>query len=577
MKFTNAVIAGGITFACAVSADDELDHPSFVPYKGKLAKDSFFEQFIDGEGWVASDARKDNVEEGETQYKGEWAVEESVVNIGYSGDKGLVVKSEAALHAISKSLPQVFDNKDNTLVLQYEVKLQKGLTCGGAYIKLLDSKGGPDATHPFSSDTPYQVMFGPDKCGITNKVHFIIRRKNPNTGEYEEKSLRVPPLARIVETSVLYTLIIKPDQDFEIRIDGEVARAGSLLDETLFLSTPKEIIDTEDKKPLDWVDDEYIPEPGSVKPDDWDEDAPYYIVDEDAVKPEDWDEDMPKRIPDPEDEEPEDWDEEEEGEWEPKMIKNPECATHGCGKWSPPKVINPDYKGKWQPELVKNPDYKGPWTPKTIPNPDYWEDKRPSDLEPIGSLGFELWTMTNSIMFDDIYLGHSIEEAETIGNATFIPKSEIERQAASADKPQAQFEPEEPQAFKQSPEESKISSIFDAAVDKAARFIEDSNNYLTSFLEEPTKTLFNRPGEAVLFSSVFLSLFSVIFGIWTSIIYLITGGSSAEDKPVEATSAQDKKKAEEVLENIKKEAEAEESETKASESEKNETKAAKRK
>ena len=30
-------------------------------------------------------------------------------------------------------------------------------------------------------------MFGPDKCGLTSKIHFILRYKNPMTGEVEEK------------------------------------------------------------------------------------------------------------------------------------------------------------------------------------------------------------------------------------------------------------------------------------------------------------------------------------------------------------------------------------------------------
>ncbi len=30
-------------------------------------------------------------------------------------------------------------------------------------------------------------MFGPDKCGMSSKVHFIVRFKNPVTGEVEEK------------------------------------------------------------------------------------------------------------------------------------------------------------------------------------------------------------------------------------------------------------------------------------------------------------------------------------------------------------------------------------------------------
>jgi len=40
------------------------------------------------------------------------------------GDKGLVIKDKAAHHAISAKFPKAIDNKDNTLVVQYEVKLQ---------------------------------------------------------------------------------------------------------------------------------------------------------------------------------------------------------------------------------------------------------------------------------------------------------------------------------------------------------------------------------------------------------------------------------------------------------------------
>lgn len=46
---------------------------------------------------------------------------------GVEGDKGLVIKDPAAHHAISAKFPKAIDNKDNTLVVQYEVKLQSEL------------------------------------------------------------------------------------------------------------------------------------------------------------------------------------------------------------------------------------------------------------------------------------------------------------------------------------------------------------------------------------------------------------------------------------------------------------------
>ena len=44
------------------------------------------------------------------------------------------------------------------------------LQCGGAYMKLLQDNKKLHAEE-FSNASPYVIMFGPDKCGATNKVH----------------------------------------------------------------------------------------------------------------------------------------------------------------------------------------------------------------------------------------------------------------------------------------------------------------------------------------------------------------------------------------------------------------------
>jgi calnexin len=240
----------------------------------------------------------------------------------------------------------------------------------------------------FSNASPYVIMFGPDKCGSTNKVHFIFRHKNPKTGEYEEKHLDNPPLARTVKTSTLYTLIVHPNNTFVIDIDGEQARTGSLLEDFLPAVNPaKEIEDPEDKKPEEWVDEARIPDPAATKPADWDEDAPYEIPDENALKPEDWLDDEPSMTPDPEAEKPEDWDDEEDGDWAAPQIPNPKCSeVAGCGKWEKPMTKNPDYKGKWTAPYIDNPKYKGEWKARTIPNPKFFEDKTPANFEPIGAV-----------------------------------------------------------------------------------------------------------------------------------------------------------------------------------------------
>jgi calnexin len=372
----------------------------------------------------------------EWAYVGEWAVEEPIVYKGMEGDKGLVIKNAAAHHAISAKFPTKIDNKGKTLVVQYEVKLQNGLECGGAYLKLLrDNK----ALHQeeFSNASPYVIMFGPDKCGHTNKVHFIINHKNPKTGEYEEKHMNSPPQAKISPVTQLYTLIVKPDNTFVIKQNGEQVKEGSLLEDfTPAFNPAKEIDDPNDTKPADWVDESRIPDPEATKPEDWDEDAPFEIVDETATMPEDWLESEPLAIPDPEAQKPEDWDDEEDGDWLPPTIPNPKCdEVSGCGPWQKPMVKNPAYKGKWTAPYVENPAYKGIWAPRKIDNPDYFEDKTPSNLEPMGAIGFEIWTMQNNIMFDNIYIGHSVEDAEKFAAETFQLKHAVEQALELAEKP----------------------------------------------------------------------------------------------------------------------------------------------
>jgi calnexin len=244
-------------------------------------------------------------------------------------------------------------------------------------------------------------------------------------------------VARTNKVTSLYTLIVKPDQTFEILINGESVKEGSLLEDFSPAVNPeKEIDDPKDKKPADWVDEVQIADPEATKPEDWDEEAPFEVVDEEAEKPEDWLVDEPTSIPDPEAEKPEDWDDEEDGDWVAPTVPNPKCAdVSGCGEWTQPLKKNPEYKGKWSAPLIENPAYKGVWAPRKIANPAFFEDKTPSNLEPMGAIGFEIWTMQNDILFDNVYIGHSVEDAEALRKETFDVKFAIEEAEEEASKP----------------------------------------------------------------------------------------------------------------------------------------------
>uniref|UniRef100_A0A4W4HHC3 Calnexin n=1 Tax=Electrophorus electricus TaxID=8005 RepID=A0A4W4HHC3_ELEEL len=387
-----------------------------VTYKAPEPKGEhyFAESFDRGtlDGWVLSQAKKDGIDEEIAKYDGKWEVEE-MKDTKLPGDKGLVLKSRAKHYAISGLLlrPFTFDTKPLIVhyTLVYEVNFQTGIDCGGAYVKLLSQS--PDLNlDQFVDKTPYTIMFGPDKCGEDYKLHFIFRHRNPKTGEYEEKHAKKPETdLRTYYTDKkthLYTLVLNPDNSFEVLIDRTVVNSGNLLaDMTPSVNPPAEIEDPDDHKPEDWDERPKIQDPDAVKPEDWDEDAPAKIPDDHAVKPEGWLDDEPEYIGDPDAIKPEDWDEDMDGEWEAPQVPNPACeSAPGCGKWERPMIDNPSYKGKWKPPMIDNPNYQGVWKPRKIPNPDFFEDLHPFRMTAVSALGLELWSMSSDIFFDNFFI-----------------------------------------------------------------------------------------------------------------------------------------------------------------------------
>lgn len=211
-------------------------------------------------------------------------------------------------------------------------------------------------------------MFGPDICGTsTKKVHVIFNYKGKNLLTKKNIPAETDQLTHV------YTLIVRPDQTYEVRIDGEKKESGNLQDDWDFLP-PKKIKDPNVSKPKDWVDDPLMDDPNDTKPADYDS--------------------VPKQIPDPEAEKPEDWDDEADGEWEPPMIDNPE------------------WKGEWKPKRIANPAYKGKWVHPEIDNPDYVDDKTIGQYSDIGALGIEIWQVKAGTIFDNFLVTDSIAEAE---------------------------------------------------------------------------------------------------------------------------------------------------------------------
>nr|XP_033795525.1 calmegin isoform X2 [Geotrypetes seraphini] len=352
--------------------------------------------------------KKDGADDDIAKYDGRWEIEELKEN-KIHGDKGLVLKSAAKHHAISAMLKKPFIFDDKPLIVQYEVNFQDGIDCGGAYVKLLSNSDNLDLEQ-FFDKTPYTIMFGPDKCGEEYKLHFIFRHKNPKNGVYEEKHAKRPEVDLKTfftdKKTHLYTLILGPDNTFEILIDQTVISKGNLLEDMVPPVNPaSEINDPFDKKPEEWDERAKIPDITAIKPDDWDEDEPSEIEDLSAIKPDGWLDDESEYIPDLNAQKPEDWDDTMDGEWEPPQIRNPKCETApGCGEWNLPLINNPKYKGKWKPPMIENPNYQGIWSPRKIHNPDYFEDLHPFLMTSFSAIGLELWSMTSDIYFDNFII-----------------------------------------------------------------------------------------------------------------------------------------------------------------------------
>ncbi|RLV91435.1 Calnexin [Spathaspora sp. JA1] len=501
----------------------------FVPFnRSLLSPNSTFEQFIytnlETSPWHISNAKK--YDEGRDEivaYKGKWELSNPIVYPGFENDLGLVLKSKAAHHAIARKLDHVISNEDGVdLVVQYEVKLQSGLQCGGAYIKLLDE--ARDYLR-FGSETSYSIMFGPDKCGNENKVQFILRKSVPeNQGEIEEFGLKWPPMTRTGDLTTLYTLIIHANQRFEIRINGEVAKAGSLIDNAnLFnppLIQPKEIIDENDIKPNDWDDRVFIPDPNAQKPEDYDEKyAHIKIPDPQATKPEEWDENEPRYIEDPQAVKPSDW----IGEWRSPLIVNPKCST-GCGKWVAPLIPNPNYVGPWFPPDIVNHNYQGVWKPRTIPNPKYREDPYPGKVRPIGGIGFELWSMDNNILFDNIYIGNSVADAELLGNETFKVKYELEFANKQENKPKIKNEPlPPPKNFDEILFDPQGSTLYQFVLFIKLfclkQWLELQDTYF-EFMLDPIGVILNNPIKIVLYTLMIIVGGAILFGTLSTMLFL---------------------------------------------------------
>jgi len=308
--------------------------------------------------WVVSNWKKSD------GTAGTWDLDAGTYATDRVAERGLHTTQDARFYAIGSKIPKPFGNKDKTLVVQFSVKHQQSIDCGGGYIKVLPD--GVDLAN-FNGDTAYNIMFGPDICGAGHRiVHFILNKRGEN------RLIKRNVNAENDEFTHVYTGVLKADNTYEIYVDGEKKQNGNIEDDWNILP-PKQINDPAQSKPADWVDDPMIDDPADVKPADWDS-VPAEIADPEAKKPDDWDSDLD-------------------------------------GEWEAPKIPNPEYKGVWRAKRINNPAYKGPWQHPQIPNPDYKPDSTLYQFESNGAVGLELWQVKAGSIFDNFLITDDLDLA----------------------------------------------------------------------------------------------------------------------------------------------------------------------
>merc|ERR1711908_255156 len=274
--------------------------------------------------------------------------------------KGLQTSQDAKFYAISAKMKE-FSNADKTLVVQFSVKHEQDIDCGGGYLKL-----GAYEPEKFQGDSKYNIMFGPDICGSsTKKTHVIFNYKEKNLDKKKEVRAESDTLSH------LYTLIVKPDNTYEVQIDMNKVDSGSLTDGWDFLE-PKQIRDPEEKKP-------------------------------------EGHDDIPAKIADPKAKKPDDWDDESDGAWEA------------------PQIDNPDYKGVWKAKRIKNPAYKGVWEAKLIDNPEYVADDTLYKYDSFSTVGIDIWQVKSGTIFDNILVTDDVDYAKAHGEKTWKAQKDGEK------------------------------------------------------------------------------------------------------------------------------------------------------
>ncbi|XP_042526550.1 calreticulin-3 isoform X2 [Dipodomys spectabilis] len=343
-----------------------------------LATVYFREEFLDGERW-----RNRWVQSTNDSNFGHFTVSSGKFYGHKEKDKGLQTTQNGRFYAISARF-KPFSSKGKTLVVQYTVKHEQKMDCGGGYVKIfpadLDQRN-------LNARSPYYVMFGPDICGFDIKtVHVILYFKN----QYHSNKKHIR--CKVDAFTHLYTLVLRPDLTYEVRIDGQAIESGSVeYDWQLTSLKNAEKAEAQARGPA---------RARGATAQDWEQ----HFLDASA---------------------PSDWNSELDGDWQAAMLQKP------------------PYQDGLRAEGID----RDVWLHKKMQSASYLLQQDLLEFENIGAIGLELWQVRSGTIFDNFLITDDEDYAVKFGKATWGetkgPEREMDAIQAKEELKQAREEDEQ--------------------------------------------------------------------------------------------------------------------------------------
>lgn len=198
-----------------------------------VAKVLFKEEF--GKGWEGRWIKSKWKEDQQAAFRhtqGKWFGDEEMA-------WGIQTSENMKFYELSTKFDKPMSSKDSPLIIQYSVKFEQVIDCGGGYVKLVGADFEPSN---FGGETPLLIMFGPDICGNENKVHLILDHKGKG---YLWKKKPTAPNDKLTH---IYTAAIYPNGSYAVYLDAKPLDNGTVSSDWDF-TVAKEIPDPADKKP----------------------------------------------------------------------------------------------------------------------------------------------------------------------------------------------------------------------------------------------------------------------------------------------------------------------------------------